>query len=160
SDDIWRVVSFLRSASRGGSSVTGSAARGESIFWGKGGCGNCHAVGTKGSFVGPELSGIGLQRNAVYLRESLVAPDADIARGFDGVTVALADGKTLRGVERALDDFSVVLQDFSGKVYSFDRSSLRSVTRDSKSLMPGYSQTLSATELDDVLSYLATLRNP
>lgn len=158
-DEIWRIVIFLNSAAHRESTVSGIAARGETIFWGKGGCGNCHAVESRGSFVGPELSGIGRQRNAVHLRESLVSPSADIARGFDGVTVVLADGHTLRGLERVLDDFSVVLQDFSGKIYSFDRVSLRSVTRDSQSLMPSYGQILSPTELDDVLAYLVTLRN-
>jgi len=160
SDDIGRIVTFLSSAINSQATVTGNAAHGEMLFWGQGDCGNCHAVSSRGSYVGPDLSGIGRQRNMVYLRESLVAPSADIARGFEGVTVVLRDGKTLRGVERALDDFSVVLQDFSGKVYSFDRSSVRSVTRDTESLMPAYGKTLSAAELDDVLAYLATLRSP
>jgi hypothetical protein len=71
--------------------------------------------------------------------------------------VILADGKTLRGLERALDDFSVVLQDFSGKVYSFDRKDVRSVTRDTQSLMPEFGSNLSSTELNDVLAYLAGL---
>jgi putative heme-binding domain-containing protein len=157
SDDIWRIVAFLRSASGAATAATGDATRGASVFWGKGGCGNCHAVGNRGSLVGPGLSSIGRQRNLVYLRESLVAPSADIARGFDGVTVILADGKTLRGLERALDDFSVVLQDFSGKVYSFDRKDVRSVTRDTQSLMPEFGSNLSSTELNDVLAYLAGL---
>lgn len=160
SGDIARIVTFLSSAAHSESTVTGNAPRGETLFWGKAGCGNCHAVGSRGSHVGPDLSGIGRQRNAVHLRESLVAPSADIARGFDGVTVISRDGATLRGLERALDDFSVVLQDFSGKVYSFDRGSVRSVALDTESLMPGYSQTLSSAELDDVLAYLATLRSP
>jgi cytochrome c oxidase cbb3-type subunit 3 len=160
SDDIWRIVIFLSSAARSESAVTGDATRGAALFWGKGGCGNCHAVGNRGSHVGPDLSGIGRQRNVVYLRESLVEPGADIARGFDGVTVLLRDGATVRGLERALDDFSVVLQDFSGKVYSFDRKDVRSVALDQQSLMPGYSKTLSPAELDDVLAFLDSLRNP
>jgi putative heme-binding domain-containing protein len=106
---------------------------------------------------------VGRTRNPVYLRESLIAPGADIARGFDAVTVVTKDGKTLRGIERALDDFSVVMQDFSGKVYSFDRADVRSVTRANESLMPAATKTLSQTELNDVLAYLVTLhaaRNP
>jgi hypothetical protein len=62
-------------------------------------------------------------------------------------------------LERALDDFSVVLPDFSGKVYSFDRKDVRSVERDTQSLMPEYGGTLSSTELNDVLAYLAGLGN-
>jgi len=159
SEEIRRIVAFLNSANSQ-SAVAGDAARGQTLFWEQGGCARCHAVGNRGSFVGPDLSGIGKQRNVVYLRESLVAPSADIARGYEGVTVTLPDGKTLRGVERSLDDFSVVLQDFTGKVYSFDRASVGSVTRDKQSLMPDYSQTLSAADVNDVVAYLATLRDP
>jgi len=158
--DIWRIVIFLNSAAHTKTTVGGNAAHGELLFWDKGGCATCHAIGTRGSFVGPDLSSIGLQRNPVYLRESLVDPDADIARGFDGVTVVTKDGKTLRGIERALDDFSIVLQDFSGKVYSFDRQDVQSVSRDRSSLMPEATKKLSAAEMNDVLAYLVTLRAP
>jgi putative heme-binding domain-containing protein len=155
-DDIWRIVAFLHFANPG-ASVAGDSARGEAVFWGEGGCGNCHAVNNRGSLVGPDLSRIGRSRTAAYLKESLLAPSGDIARGFDGISVVLRDGSTLRGLERALDDFSVVLQDFSGKVYSFDRSDVRSVTRDKQSLMPEFGAALSPAELNDLLAYLAGL---
>ena len=67
------------------------------------------------------------------------------------------DGQTIRGIERALDEFSVVLQDFSGKVYSFDLAGVRSVARDSQSLMPEYGKRFTSAELDDLLAYLYSL---
>src|SRR3954470_21440063 len=45
SDDIWRIVIFLSSAARSESAAPGDATRGAALFWGKGACGNCHAVG-------------------------------------------------------------------------------------------------------------------
>jgi putative heme-binding domain-containing protein len=156
-EDIRRVIAFLRDSGRDRTPPAGDAANGKAIFWGKGGCANCHAVGGVGNRIGPDLSRIGRRRGAEYLRESLVAPSADIIPEYGGVTVILSDGRSIRGVERALDDFSAVLQDFSGKVYSFDRASVRSVTRDAESPMPAYGKQLSADELNDVVVYLSTL---
>jgi putative heme-binding domain-containing protein len=151
-EKIARIVSYVRSVKRNDQPVTGNAARGESVFWGKGGCSNCHAVGNRGNRVGPDLSRIGRQRSTGYLRDSLLKPDSDILANYIGVTVVTGDGKTVRGIERALNEFSVVLQDFSGKVHSFSRESLKSAGRDTQSLMPAYSG-----EVDDLLAYLLTL---
>jgi len=156
--EIRNIIAFVRSRSRAGEApLTGDKARGEALFWGKGGCANCHAVGARGNLVGPDLSRIGRQRSVSYLRESLVNPGGDIVRGYEGLTVVTRDGKTIRGIERHRDDFSVVLQDFSGKIYSFERSSLRSVTADRSSLMPSYDGRFSPTEMNDLLAYLFTL---
>ena len=156
-EEIWQIVTFLRSAVRVEPPVAGDPAHGEALFWGKGGCGNCHAVGNRGNQVGPDLSRIGRQRSVSFLRESLLDPSADIVPGYYGVTVITRDGKTIRGVERAVDDFSVLLQDFSGHIYSFERTGVRSVSRDNQSLMPEYGKLLSSAEINDVLAYLFTL---
>jgi putative heme-binding domain-containing protein len=153
-ENIWRIVAFLRASGRNAGPVKGDPSRGESLFWGKGKCSNCHAVGARGNHLGPQLDDAG-RRNLAYLRESLLDPGAEIAGGFGSVTVVTRDGKTLRGIERALDDFAVVFQDFSGKLYSFDRAALRSVTRDTQSLMPDYQKLLTGAEIDDVVAYLA-----
>ena len=156
-DNIWRLVTFVRSMSHSEAPVAGDAARGDALFWGKGGCGNCHAVGNRGNRMGPDLSRVGQQLSLENLRESVVSPSSDIVPGYSGVTVVLRDGKTVRGIQKALDDFSVVLVDFSGKLYTYDRSDVRSVTRDTQSLMPEYGKALTSAELDDLLAYLFTL---
>jgi mono/diheme cytochrome c family protein len=47
------------------------------------GCVGCHQLGGQGGQVGPPLDAIGRQRNADYLRRSLLEPNADTARGFE-----------------------------------------------------------------------------
>jgi putative heme-binding domain-containing protein len=154
--NITRIVAYLRSVRREEPTAGGEATRGEVLFWGKGGCGNCHAVGGRGNHLGPDLSKIGRQRSPGFLRESLLEPNADVAPDYTAVTVVTRDGKRISGIERALDEFCVVLQDFSGKVYSFDRQNLKSVDR-SASLMPDYKETFTPEELSNVLTYLSTL---
>jgi hypothetical protein len=76
---------------------------------------------------------------------------------YRGVTVITRDGTKITGVEKALDDFSVVLVDFEGQLHSFDRASLRSVERERLPLMPEYGSRLSKTEIDDLVAYISTL---
>jgi putative heme-binding domain-containing protein len=156
-DEITGILTYLHSASASPFEARGDAAKGETLFWGKGGCGACHAVEGRGNRVGPDLSRIGRRRSADYLRTSLVKPSADIASGYSGVTIVTREGRMIRGVEKALDDFSVVLQDFTGKVYSFGREDLRSVTADAESLMPAYGDAFTPAEMNDLLKYLSSL---
>ena len=158
-DGTWRVITFLRStANKSEAKIAGDGAHGEALFWGKGACGNCHTVGRRGNLMGPDLTRIGRQRSLAYLRASLVAPDEEIVPGYQSVTVVTRDGKTLRGIQKSLDDFSVQFMDLQGKYYSFDRSEVQSVKRDTGSLMPPYGNVFSAAELNDVLAYMLSLR--
>src|SRR5262249_306424 len=73
-DDGWRLVSYLHSLSPHDTApIPGDPAAGERLFWEKGGCGQCHRIGTRGSTLGPNLSRIGRQRSLAYLRESIVS---------------------------------------------------------------------------------------
>jgi putative heme-binding domain-containing protein len=116
-------------------------------------------VGTKGGRSGPNLSRVGRQRSYAFLRESVVNPSAEITPGYRTVSVVLGDGKKIVGLERGLDNFTVQLVDLSGHFYSLDKSGLKSVTQEKRSLMPdNYGKTLTGPELDDLIAYLATLR--
>jgi hypothetical protein len=62
-------------------------------------------------------------------------------------------------VQRGYDNFSAQLMDMSEKFHSFQRSDVRSVKREYRSLMPdGYGRTFSEAEMDDLLAYLVSLR--
>ena len=158
-DNIWRVVAFIRSLSSTTPTAgppKGDASKGRDLFWGKGQCGGCHMVDTKGGRSGPNLSRVGRQRSLAFLRESITNPSAEITPGYSTVAVVLRDGKQITGLERGLDNFTVQLIDLSGRFYSFDKSQVASVKRETRSLMPP--SQLAPAELDDLVAYLATLR--
>jgi putative heme-binding domain-containing protein len=159
-DEVWRLVSYVRSlTSRGAAPIAGDAAAGEALFWGKGGCGRCHRVGTRGSSVGPSLTRAGAQRSLAYLRESVLAPDADITYGYATITVVTRDGRKIVGVERGFDNFSAQLIDVSGRYYSLQKDDVTSIQREYRSLMPlNYGRLFSEAELTDLLAFLASLR--
>jgi len=157
---IWLVISFIRSVTQADvGPAPGDRAAGEKLFWEKGGCGQCHRVGDRGGTLGPNLSRVGRERSLAYLRESVVAPSNDLTPGYFTVTVVTAAGKQITGVQRGYDNFSVQLMDLGEQFYSFQRSDVRSVKREDRSLMPdGYGRMFNDAEMDDLLAYLAGLR--
>ena len=159
-DGIWRLVSYIRSVARHeAGNIPGDAAAGEKVFWGKGGCGQCHRVGAKGDSIGPDLSSAGRRRSLTYLRSSILTPDGDVTPGSSTITVVKRDGTKIVGVEKSFDNFSAQLMDLSGRYYSFLREDVTSMTRESRSLMPStYGKVLSENEINDLLAYLNSLR--
>lgn len=159
SENIWRVIAYLRSATRRDvERVTGDAAAGEALFWGKGGCGQCHRVGPRGGRIGPDLTRAGRSRSLQYLRESVLSPNADLTPGYATITVVTRDGRKISGVQRGYDNFSAQLMDARENYYSFLKSDVTSVTREFRSLMPeSYGKMFSSAELDDVVAYMAGL---
>ena len=159
-DNIWKVVTYIRSAARkDGSAAKGDAANGEKLFWGKGQCGRCHAVGVKGGTFGPELTIIGRKRSAKYLTESVVDVDRDITPGYFRVIVETRDGKQIRGVQRGYDNFSAQLETADGQYMSFTRDEVKSMKREFRSMMPdNYGKLFSAGEVEDVVAYMSSLK--
>jgi cytochrome c oxidase cbb3-type subunit 3 len=160
-DEISGLVAYIRSVARAADNTTirGDAVAGEKIFWEKGGCGQCHRVGTKGSSLGPDLTRIGRRRSVAYLSASVLKPDADVTPGFATIAVVTRDGKKIVGVERNFDNFSAQFVDLAGKYYSFVREDVISMTREPRSLMPStYGKMLSDAEMNDLLAYLHSLR--
>ena len=155
-DNIWRLVAYVRSVARHDAvTVAGDVRSGEKIYGDKG-CSNCHRIGARGSSIGPDLTRIGQQRGIAYLRTSIEKPGADIAAGYGTVRVVMPDGTSIAGVQRNLDNFSVQLVDLSGKYHSFVREDVKSIERETRSLMPPYS--LPEREVTDLVAYLSSLR--
>jgi cytochrome c oxidase cbb3-type subunit III len=159
-EGVWKLVTYIRSIARAERTAPkGNTATGEKLFWGKGGCGKCHVVGTRGGHLGPDLSRVGRTRSLAYLRESVVAPSADLTAGYFTLTVVTADGKQITGVQRGYDNFSAQLMDVSEKFHSFQRSAVKSIKREYRSLMPdGYGKVFNTAEMDDLLAYLVSRR--
>jgi len=159
-ENVWRIVSYLRVAAKGATAekLPGDPAAGEKLFWGKGSCGQCHRVNTRGGRLGPDLTRAGRSRTPQYLRESVLSPDADLTPGYDTITVVTRDGKTIVGAQRGFDNFSAQLVDIQGNYYSFLKSEVSSIQREEKSLMSGgYQRVFSKSELDDLVAYLSSL---
>jgi len=88
-DDV-KLVELIPDVDSAETLIAGSAKRGEDIFWKHpvAACFNCHMLGGKGSAVGPPLDGIAQRKDAEYIKQSILEPNAKLAEGFEKLGVS------------------------------------------------------------------------
>ena len=138
--------------------VRGDAARGRTVFEGKGNCAGCHRVDGRGSRAAPDLTDIGAVRTADALRRSLLNPGESMAPINRSVRAVTRDGTVITGRRLNEDTYSVQLITTDENLVSLVKADLREFTILTASAMPAYGKTLSAGELDDVIAYLRSLK--
>jgi mono/diheme cytochrome c family protein len=178
------IVAYLKAFSGNSTAANGSVAglgdvaRGKQIFENKGNCLNCHAVGEKGSRVGPDLTFAGLPRPPLIrfvgftgappppptaativaqLQKDLLDPDAEISPANRTFRAVAKDGAITTGRLLNLDPFTVQLFDSKERLVTLQRSDLREFAPQ-KSPMPSYRDKLTSQEMSDLLAYLASLK--
>jgi putative heme-binding domain-containing protein len=169
-DQIWKIAAYIRGLR--GTAIDapspGNVAHGEEIFWGKGKCGTCHMMHGKGSVIGPDLSNIAGIRKTSAIIDALTKEEHRVygAGGaqphalplldqYPVVQVTMADGKTIRGVLRNQDAFSLQMMGMDEHLYMLDRAKLKSVVYEKKSLMPtDYDKQLTPEEFKDLIAFL------
>ena len=153
--------------------AAGDVALGEQIFRGKGECGNCHVVKSKGGLVGPDLTNLAGTRKTASIVDALTKP---LHRVFgDGgaipkilipnttyqpVRVTTADGKTITGVLKNEDSYSLQVMGTDNQLHMFERAKVK-VVYETKTLMPtDYDKRLAPDEFKNLLAYLTRLHVP
>jgi quinoprotein glucose dehydrogenase len=135
--------------------------RGREVFVGHrvGQCLRCHKVGTAlaGGNAGPDLNQVATRHDRGSLLQSLIDPNAKLAKGFETLTLVMQDGRILGGVIRKEDAHEIVLEKAEGgqitlKVADIDERSVP------KSAMPEMNRALSPRELRDVVEFLSQLK--
>jgi len=154
------IIAYLRNMNAFDAATVkaGDAARGRSVFDGKGACAKCHRVGLAGSRVAPNLSEIGSARSAGSLERSLLDPSSQMMPINRPVRVVKKDGTTIAGRRLNEDTYSVQIIDEGERLHSLLKSDLRELTVSTTSPMPSYKGTLTDTEVADVIAYLLSLK--
>ena len=88
-DDV-RLVELIPEIEDDESKLVGDVKRGEKIFWEHpvAACKNCHMLKGQGSAVGPALDGIATRKDAAYILESLINPNAKLAEGYTATPIS------------------------------------------------------------------------
>src|SRR5262245_35410318 len=157
--ELTGIVAFIRAGFDTSSSVrVGDAARGRSVFQGKGECASCHRVAGKGPRSAPDLSDVGLARAPAVLERALRDPTAAMFPINRPVRIVMRDGKTLRGRRLNEDTHTVQIIDDKERLVSVVKKDVRSMDVAKESAMPTYAGKLTDAEIADVVAYLLTLR--
>jgi cytochrome c oxidase cbb3-type subunit III len=170
-DETGQVIGYLRTLGRTADVevAKGDPAKGKEVYDASG-CSACHIIDGQGGGIGPELTRVGAMRGPGYLRTQLITPGADLPqeagameRGrftqFLFVRVTTKDGRVVEGTRVYEDSFTIELKDATGRFHSFHKLDLQKLQKlPGKSVMPSFQDTLSATELDDLVAYLASLK--
>ena len=150
-DALATLVATLNS-SAAESTVPGDQMAGKDFFFGKGQCASCHMVDGRGEPIGPDLSNVGREMTVDQIQEALLKPDAQIAPGYQLVTVHLRDGQTLRGFARSRTNFNIQLQDLTGVFHPLSLDRISAITEEKQSLMP--TVRAGPDELQNLIAYL------
>ena len=159
-ENIAAVVHYLRtlqgqSDTTSAPAVTGDAAAGRALYFGKAQCSSCHMIQGNGGFIAADLTAYGRSHAADAIRKVIVAPDTPLAPDARVVEVQTKAGQKLSGVVRSEDNFNIALQTADGRYHFLSRSDLADVHYTDHSLMPhDYGTQLTAKELDDIASFL------
>ena len=138
--------------------IPGDASRGEGVYASLD-CSLCHTLGGEGGIFGPDLDEIGARRSAAHLREALIEPGASVPSGFLQLRVVTKDGRALTGVRVNEDGFSVQFRDLTGRLHSFWKDELDTLEKQwQRSPMVSYEARLTPEQMDDLVSYLVSLK--
>ena len=153
-EKVLQVAAFVRSLTVPAiaAQVAGDPERGRRAFFGTGRCATCHMILGRGGYPGPDLSNIGAERTAPQLRESVMKPSARIAEGYRSVTALLKSGRTVQGVAKNHNNYSVQILDNSGKLHLLSREEIAKLDLMEASMMPAVSDANEALHLVAFLS--------
>jgi len=135
--------------------VAGNTDEGRTVFFKKGGCGTCHMINGAGGFLGSDLSKYGAITSVADMREQIM--NHDQSPRARTILVSTRAGRTLSGLARNEDNFSLQLQTLDGEFHFLDKSALVSVDYSPDAGAVDAEKQLSESELDALVSYLISI---
>ena len=156
---VWQIVSYINSLNLDPSdyNLVGDVSSGQQVYNGKGNCANCHMVDGEGGRLGPDLSAIGNNLDPDQLRIALTDPNENVLPRWWTMRLTRGNGSVLEGLRMSEDTFTVRIMDTDENLWNFSKNELRSLETIKDSTMPA-ADNLSASELDDLIAYVFSLR--
>lgn len=157
--EVWQVAAFVRTLGQvRREKQQGDEAKGKALVRGKGGCLQCHSIGTEGGQLGPPLADVGARRGSAHLRAKLVSPQDNLPDDYRLVDLTTGGGQKITGTRLNEDSWTIQIRDAGNKFHSFEKKDLLVLKSEKRTTMPSYRDRLSPRELDDVIAYLSGLR--
>ncbi len=120
-------------------------------------CIRCHKVNGEGGEAGPDLTTIGARKSPDYILEAILNPNAQIAEGFDLVSVGFGKDQWEAGTIVRETPTELVLRRGDGSEVALDPRTIKERSSVPSSMPAIYGQVMSRTELRDLLAYVTGL---
>ena len=136
----------------------GNPERGGRVFYTHEGaqCVRCHSIFELGGNAGPGLMGVGARLSREKLLESMIAPSAAYAAGYEVVNLKIKDGTSVAGYLQTENSQSLSIK-VGEEVTQVARNDIESRTSIPSS-MPPMGSILTKRELRDLVAALASLQ--
>jgi len=157
--EVWQLIAYLRSMNiaKAAGQATGDAAAGARVYAANH-CANCHTIGTSGGYSGPDLSEIGSHRSLQQIESSILDPDAEVEPDYWSVQARTKSGQDVTGRRMNEDMDSIQIRESQGRLRSLRKPDLAALEIVRKSPMPSFKGRLNATDLQNLIAYLAGQR--
>ena len=137
----------------------GDVSVGERLYISQG-CIACHAIDASAVQKGPYLGAAGAKFQRDYLIESILAPNAVVAQGFQSALFQMNDGSSKMGFVTKEEDGVVELRDIAGQVSQIKRADVKAEQHLPQSMMPaGLGGSLSIEDFTSLIEYLVSLKS-
>jgi quinoprotein glucose dehydrogenase len=121
-------------------------------------CVRCHKIRGEGGEVGPELTGILSRKPREYILESIVAPNRQIAAGFETVLVTLKDGTAVAGQLKKETDTDLDINSPEDGMVHVKKANITSRERGLSPMPEELRQMLSKQDLRNLVEFLSSVR--
>lgn len=154
-EELQQLVAFLQSrvSPLAKTAISGDAHAGESLFFGKARCGECHAVWGRGALNGPDLTEAANRLTLAEVETALRKPGNRRADGYQVASIRLINEKDLRGFIRNESNENIVLQGFDNRLHLLRKSEMARIERDATPYMPPFAGPPAETR--DLIAFLA-----
>ncbi|MBT3666900.1 MAG: hypothetical protein HN548_05415 [Opitutae bacterium] len=126
-------------------------------------CASCHAIGSAGPKIGPNLVAVGTSADTAYVVEAILEPNKAIAQHYENKLITLDDGSVLMGSIIYQSDKEVIIRDSSlgGKERKAPMDKVRKI-KPMPSLMPAglADQLKTRSEFIDLAKFVSVLGKP
>ncbi len=134
----------------------GDEVPGRQIFFGKTeiSCVRCHKIGDVGGEVGPDISGVGRDKDRRYILEAILDPNKSISEGFAQTIVLTDDGVLHTGLVVEQTDTAMTMLDADGNRTTIELNAVEEQKQGQSSMPTDLIKHLSPLELRDLIEFL------
>ncbi len=166
---IWEVISYIRAYENRNETpaAIGNAESGRKLFE-QHNCASCHWIGNEGGGRGPDLTRS--FASVTYIRQALLDPEKNVYpekdepryahHNYQLISIVTVRGRVFAGRWVNEDTNHVVFMDEQENYHSIARTEIDQITKPKQSQMVSYRDELTARDVDDLITYVVSLRTP